>query len=231
MSTFHIRDTKTGKFYSKFRSDWNYDNQVSNPYFEYASGGFGKGFKELGKVKTHLLYLIGIMLPPPDWLYNPCPIDSVPDTWEIVEIIDKSKKEMTVLDLNPSKYVDECQRLRVLTDTYGSAVKEVYKKLEKTNKLNELKYVAAISINIDNIKDQSGWIDYDNMKLDIGAVDEAIKAMGIKRSEMVRASKGISIAIAFKDQETAVWFSFTYGGSDIVKCLDMEKLEEIVQEK
>lgn len=261
-STFHIRDKTTGLYYNKFISDELMSEMI------FSKKGYGKSFKDIGKLKVHLLGIIGIFVPPkeirdkennfwrsmnnsleiesirseidewhtlhpgyrniPDYMYNRYPLDEIPTTLEIVEIKDKATKDMVVLDFDLCKYTNESKRLRLLTDNHGSAVRDIYKKLEKTNKIKDFRYVCAVRINL-NSAEKSSWHDY-GLEVDSHTIDEAITQMGLKRNEMIRSSKGTSVAIAFKDHETAVWFSLTYGGIDTVGLLDIEKLEEIVKE-
>lgn len=267
-TTYHIRSKTTGKFYKEYA--YNYGRI---PGIVYADRGLGKTFKDAGKVKLHLLYLVGIMEPGPEleqirenlrrasnglnwnqrdsdpayqralrevelweimhpgygnvpeWMSNPRPISAIPDDWEIVEAVDK--KILTVLDFNPAEYAAEALKLKVLTDRHGSAVKDVYKKLDKGGKRAEFRYVVAVQINPDTV-DWNAWSS--DISVDPIPVDETIAAMGLKRNAMVRTTKKDSIAVAFGDQETAVWFQLTYMGKDRVVAIDVEKLEEIVSE-
>jgi len=267
-TTYHIRSKKTGKFYKEYAYGYG-----RTPGIVYADRGFGKTFKDTGKVKLHLLYLVGIMEPGPEleqlrenrrraanglnwnqrdsdpayqravreeelweimhpgygnvpeWMSNPQPITSIPDDWEIVTAVDK--KILTVLDFNPTEYAAEALKLKVLTDRHGSAVKDVYKKLDKGSKRREFRYVVAVQINPDTV-DWDAWSS--DISVDPVPVDETIAAMGLKRNAMVRTTKKDSIAVAFGDHETAVWFQLTYMGKDRVVTIDMEKLEEIVSE-
>lgn len=270
MSTFHIRDKITKKYYSEFNINYNYfNNRPVNSTMEFAVKGYGKAFKDLGKLKSHLLFIVGITMAPkeilekesslhkvasnsiryktirneldtwhalhpgysnlPDWLHNSSPIESISDTLEIVEVVDKKTKLIIVVDLDPFVYTEHAKRLRLITDTYGAAVKDVYKKLEKANKLNILKYVAAISVSLDAVDLSASWNG--DIKISPDIVNATLKQMEIKRTDMVKSTKDFSMAVAFKDHETAVWFSLTYTGPDSITLLDIEKLEEIVQEK
>lgn len=261
-STFHIRDKLSGQYYSKFVQ--------AHPTSElvFSTRGYGKAFKDLGKLKTHLLFVIGISVPPkeiqekegklwtmntnsakraelndeverwhalhpgyrsiPDWLYNRSPLEKIPDTLEIVNIKNKDTKDIEVIDFDPYAYTEESKRLRLLTDSHGSAVRDVYKKLEKTSKIKDFKYVIAIRVNLDNHHDQSIW-RYNELVVDTKKITETLEQMQLERNEMIRSSNGPSVAIAFKDQETAVWFSLSYNGNDTISLLDIEKLEEIVR--
>ena len=270
-TTYHIRNRTTGKFYKEYAYDFDQSTRSSSYSLKFAEKGWGKVFKDLGKVKLHLLYLVGIMEPGPEldrlrekrrkagqnltweqmqvdqtyqraaheeelweimhpgyanvpeWMSNPRPISGIPEDWEVVEVVDK--KTVTVVGLNPTGYAAEALKLKVLTDSHGSAVKDVYKKLDKNGKRSEFRYVAAVQINPDTI-DWNQWTQ--DIKVDPAPVDETIESMGLKRSAMVRTTKQDSIAIAVKDQETAVWFQFTYAGKDRVVAIDMETLEEVV---
>lgn len=264
-NTFHIRDAETGMFYERYLFHGHWAKPPCS--LSYADKGFGKSFKELGKVKIHLLYLIGNMDPPkhiremteqtwglgredprrqqlqdeidawhalhpgyndvPEVMSNTYPLDTIPSSWEVVEVTDKKKKEWTKVDLNPSAYVEEAQKLRRLTDTYGSAVRDIYKKIEKSKKQDEMPWVAAVMLDpAVLIQNSSNWWDW--ASVDPTPVDEALKRMGTKRSNMVRSTKKESVAIAFRTQEEAFFFKMCYDGVDQVGILDMAHLAEVV---
>jgi len=275
-STFHIRDKNTGAFYKEI--DYGYGpNYATTPVtLVHTNKGFGKAFKDMAKLKMHLLYLVGIFMPPdhifdkksqlrklykmpewrgskrvdpeqtpeyldlkrevdiweimhpgydnvPEWLTNNKPISQVPQEWEVVEVLDKKNKIMNKVDFDPHAYVDESVRLRKLTDAHGSAVRDVYKKLDKAGKLKDFAYVVAVQINPKNVDD---WTDTPTVS--VKPVDEAVAGMKLKRSELVRTSKSDSIALAFRGQETATWFIMNYFGEDHVVLLDISNLTQLV---
>jgi len=276
-NTIHIRHRGTGEFYQGLDHGYGpgYSSRTAKSNPEYATKGWGKAFKDIGKVKTHLLYLVGIMRPPqeywdleekrhdiisrggrgafsspeyqrindeieawheihpgyrniPEWLDNPHPLDSIPQDWEVVEVTDKRNKIWTVLDLNPAAYADEALRLRRLTDAHGSAVRDVYKKLEKAGKMDQLPWVVAVTLDLATIDQKShNW--WEGAKVDPLAVDEMIQRMGTKRGDMVRTTKKESIAIAFRSDSDAFWFKLGYDGIDRVTVLDIKNLVEVAE--
>ena len=72
---------------------------------------------------------------------------------------------------------------------------------------------------------------WEGASVDTATVDEAVKRMGTKRSDMVRSSKKESVAIAFRTQEEAFFFKMCYDGIDRVGMLDIKHLIEIVDSK
>lgn len=273
-STFHILDTSTGLFYDKYEFHGHKAQPACSP--SYSPKGLGKAFKDLAKVKIHLLYLIGNMDPPrfindlqkkmwerirlmgrnwdtdpeyqclrdeidcwhelhpgyrnvPEFMTNPYPLESIPNTWEVVEVTDKKARQWTLVDFNPATYAEEAKKLRRLTDTYGSAVRDVYKKLEKSGKMAEMPYMAAVMLDINTLdKKVHNW--WEGASVDPVPVDDAIKQMGTKRSDMTRSTKKESIAVAFRTQEEAFMFRMCYSGIDRVGVLDLKHLVEIVED-
>lgn len=275
-NTLHIRDKNTGLFYDRYQ--FHGHNMVPACTLAYATKGFGKAFKDIGKVKVHILHLIGNMDPPkmirdleeqlrdrtrvvgwcnkdtdpeyqridnelncwyelhpgyqnvPEWMTNDYPVDEIPSSWEVVEVTDKRQREWTTVDFDPRAYAEEVTRLRLLTDTYGSAVRDVYKKLDKSGKLHDLPWVAAVMLDISTL-DQKSYNWWEGATVDQSPVDEAVKRMGTKRRDMVRSSKKESVAIAFRDQADAFMFKMCYDGIDRVGVLDMVHLTEMVSPK
>ena len=274
-NTLHIRDKSTGLFYVK--QEFHGHDARKPCTLAYSAKGFGKVFKDLGKLKVHLLHLIGNMDPPkmiddlrtqmyarmsvlgrtdwdadpeyrrlrdeidcwhelhpgysnvPEWMTNPYPVDEIPEDWEVVEVTDKKQRKWTVVDFNPAGYAEEAKRLRRLTDNYGSAIRDVYKKLEKSGKMQELPWVAAVMLDISTLQQKNpNW--WEGATVDAAPVDEVIKQMNVKRNNMVRTTKKESIAIAFRTQEEAFWFKMCYTGLDRVNILDMVHLTEVVEE-
>lgn len=267
MSIFVIRNKTSGKHYHAYT--YSYDRHTrsyTTPAIEYADKGWGKQFKDLGKLKTHILYLIGIMMPPadilkktresyqlhykseeytrihnelkawhdshpgyqsvPEFMQNDYPLDKIPDDWEVIEVIDKKTKNIAAVDFNPVEYAMISNKLRVLTDTYGSSVRDLYKKLDKDGKISDFRYVAVVGIDPSKDFTVNNW--WDMVKADQAPVNDALKSMGLKRGESVKSSKADGIAVAFKSQEHAVWFSLTYSGADKVSLIDMTLLETLV---
>lgn len=275
-STFHIRDKNSGAYYKEI--DYGYGpNYATTPVtLVHTNKGFGKAFKDLAKLKMHLLYMVGIFMPPddifdkksrmiklykypewhgtirvdpdqtqeyldlkrevdiweimhpgydnvPEWLTNNKPVSQVPQEWEVVEVMDKRNKIINAVNFDPHAYVDESVRLRKLTDNHGSAVRDVYKKLDKAGKLKDFAYVVAVQINPNNVDD---WTH--TPTVNVQHVDEAVSGMALKRSELVRTSKSDSIALAFRDQDTATWFIMNYFGEDRVALLDINNLTQLV---
>lgn len=305
-STFHIRDRDSGLYYVgqyPYRASFYYESRtavngqyrpwnwkagqyietvVGDTVFQYAKRGYGKPFKDLGKLKSRISYLLGIQMPPkwlrdkedaqhteftrlvaernlrwndpeyeklrnelnaetdlwhqmhpgyesiPEWMNNPDPCSVIPETWEAVEVRDKQTKDLCVLDINLHQYGNDLQRLRVLTDTFGSAVKDVYKKLEKKAQIAEFKNVVTIITNED-LRDLDPYWDKDKFKPDTTRIDEVIEQMGLKRKDYVRSSKEFSTAIAFKSEANAVMFRLAYTGNYKVSLIDLEKLVEVAE--
>jgi hypothetical protein len=274
-TTFHIRNKITGKYYAEYDTGWDENYQSRKRELKYTDKGWGKSFKEVAKIKMHLLYLTGIFMPPqeiqqkkrqcsqlrqpvrwidnqrvdvqqsaeflalereidiwetmhpgydnvPDWLDNPDPLDMIPAEWEIVEVVDKKNKVHHMVDFDPHAYACRAQQLRKLTDNHGSAVRDVYKKLEKSFKLNQFAYVVAVQINPANVQDW--WQPMVNAE----DVNTTLASIKLSRSDTMRTTKRDSIAIAFKSKENAAWFIMNYFGKDKIALLDMVNLRELV---
>lgn len=265
-ASYHIRHKTSGEYYKEFDLGYGAQFETTPSKLIHTSKGYGKSFKDLAKLKMHLLYLVGIFMPPehilkkelqlakqwpsrtppqeyvrlqrevdnwhlmhpgysnlPEWLYNAKPLTEVPQEWQVVEVLDKKAKIMNVVDWDPHAYVRDSLRLRVLTDNHGSAVRDVYKKLDKTNKLLEFAFVVAIQINPDTVDPQT-W----DPQVDVAEVNRTISGMGLKQNQMVRTSKKDSIAIAFKSQDLAAWFAMSYFGKDRVAVIDLLNLTQLV---
>lgn len=274
-TTFHIQDLKTGLFYNKYA----FHGHDCNPpcSIEYAAKGFGKPFKTIGKVKTHILYLIGIMEPPesikkleldilhiarrcrlqnikpendleyqqaqrtlenwyflhptyktvPDFMGNPYPIDEIPESWHLVKLLDKKNKKLQNVNFNLRDYAVRAQKLRRLTDNYGSAVRDIYNKLEKSEKIEEYPWVVAIMLNPSMVQQQQ-IITWENITIDLDSINLVLNRMDLEKNSMIKSSKKESIAMAFKNLNHAIYFKLNYNGPDQIGILNTTDLTELV---
>lgn len=270
MTTYHIRDRETGQFYG----GTDFIPSATDPKVvpKYAKKGLGKVFLDLGKIKVHINYLIGLAMPPkwfeqkqaqrwkmrygsaeyaalsaeleawellhpgysnvPEFLENRYRWETIPESWEVVAVHNKEKGEQEVVDFSPSEYAALNQRLRRLTDTFGPAVKDVFKKIETKGKLEEFRWVAVVAPDLSMLRDSKTqwWQSIDAFRPDATQIDGIIKQMGTKRADHVRATKEFCVAVAFRTMPEAVMFRLGYAGELKARILDMAKMEQVVDE-
>lgn len=271
-TTYHLREKTTGLYYhsSNYKKSYYRPQNVislksgNDDILHVAEKGWGKSFKDIGKIKVHINYSLGIMMPPddiiektdrmyclskgkerddlekeidawhaihpgyqniPEFLQNYNPLKFFPRELECVEVVDKKKKIINIIDFDPYQYGEDAKKLRVLTDKYGSAVKQVYKKAEQKG-LSEFSNVITIFPKF--LDNNNYWDFYDSMKPDTPQIDSILKEIGVKRSDIIRTTADFSTAIAFKDINCAMHFRLAYRENNkyTIGFLDIENLIE-----
>jgi len=159
----------------------------------------------------------------PDWLHNSFPIEDIPSTWKLVEY-DSEEKIYTTHDFNVTEYLTRERQLRHLVDRFGVSVKEVFKKIEKKNALSGFTHMVVIGPDFDNDE----LLELLAPENDKKKIDEGLKNLGIKRTDIVKTTVGPTTAIAFKNLSTLVGFRLGYTGKYPAKVLDLNTLTELV---
>lgn len=168
---YYIRDTSTGRLYvcEAYRPDDIKKSETTTKHnligasTEYeemararwvngsisvrwaATPGSAKKFKDIGQVKNRILQITGYHNGMGNDMGTYWPIAEIPEQWEAVEY-DKVSKTFTVLDIDLNAYHKEAFRLRNFTRKFGSASREIYKKLESYDKVNEFPYFVLFNV-------------------------------------------------------------------------------------
>jgi hypothetical protein len=211
------------KFYIK-----NLENKYFNPriFPSYETEiKKAKAFKDLGKLKLHLLFLIGhfnemMSGNVPEWLFNQDPMSFLPADWYVVEYDPLSKIE-TEVKFTIATYLDRQAKLKALVPLYGSAVKDLYKKLEDKNELNHYEIILIIRHKIKSINDI--------LKIPT-EIKEALKTVFVKRSDCKRITKNDTTVLAFKNPQQAMMFKLAFAGDASMAVLYIKTLVEMAEE-
>jgi hypothetical protein len=182
-----------------------------------------KSFKDFGKVKLHLLFLVGhfnntMSGNVPEWLYNSNPIPTIPTNWHIVKN-DNDTEETIVFDIHG--YIDRQTKLKELSAIYGAAVKELYKKLEDNDDLQNYQIILVFQHKIKNNSD---------LKTIVDQIKDALKTGFINRNDYKRVHKNYTTAIAFRELQKAMIAKLAFDGDATMSIIDIKNLVEIATE-
>ena len=206
--------------------------------------GSGKVMKTLSQVKQRCMFIIGYYNDmgdnAPGMLYNGNCLNEVPSTWEIVAY-NKVSKTHTVVQ-NVKEYLNGVLRLKNLTIKYGSAVRDLYNKLEKKGELDTFKGLMVFNTGV-GIIDGGTYSNPNNMvemtyssnkhSHDGGYIykiidDEVKEVKSIVTKDMRKSFQTDSMAVAIKSVKEALVLKLTYTGKLNCTVIDMETLSEEV---
>lgn len=257
MAEYRLYNKTSKQFYKSLGPTYKVEGEnYHKSKITYAARGTGKKFSDMGKLKIHLLtmasyfevynikaerkkgvernsaedkyidMLFSGFTSLPDWMRNYYAAD-IPEDLIAVQY-DPTTKAITPVDFDCKAYVDRMLRLRELIFDYGSAVKDVYSKIESKGKLDEYQRILVF-----NPKDIDVYLDkmYDYESIPAEpALTEAIERCAFKRGDYIKSEKNGLAAIALKDARRAVQLRLAYSGSRKVTFIDVKQLKTIVED-
>jgi len=234
VKAFVLRYKPTGLFYKA--NDWDYENRVDKSVKgQQMVDTFMKGKKwdNLGKAKTSILMMTGYYdgLPGadealPDWSGGGATFD-MNDDWELVEFDKLARKEVGVV----TEFQDWFKRsweLRALTVKYGSAVRTVYKALEKSGKLDDQKGMVVFTVTDKEALDMVGYWDKKTALTDEDKAEIELATASMKKGSFKKAIDHKSMAVSFTNKSSALMFKLSYAGNLKLTVLDLEEMKEAV---
>jgi hypothetical protein len=189
----------------------------------------GKTYKNLSGLKSAIRILAGLTkydesLPydaaGPEWLEYGSTID-IPDSWEIVEF-EKFSKTETVIDFNIIEYIARSKKLKVLSGTYGYAVKDLFSKLEENNQLLDYKGMIVFTQPLDT-NGESVSIP----KTEVERIKELAKDYGNNGFQLLH--KNVSVAVAYANTDIALLLKLAYDGPAKVTVINTSNLIEVFE--
>lgn len=174
----------------------------------------GKVLKDMARVKQRILYEVGYYNnmgdAAPPMLTNPEPRpESFLSEIEVVGFSSATNQEVTKFD--PVEYYASVKRLSSLTLTYGSSVRNLFKKIENKNLFNDYQYVILFrpSDPVNYKYDTKGNQIHDGANVislnenDCNRIKSAAQPLTKKKVAMLEISAGTA-AVAVKDKSTAL---------------------------
>ncbi|WNA15807.1 hypothetical protein XaC1_164 [Xanthomonas phage XaC1] len=209
----------------------------------------GKVLKTLAQAKQKLMVICGYYNNSnADMLHCHAPLSSIPKTWVLVAY-DRTSKTEEVLDVNCTEFIKHAFELQKLTTNYGSAVRDLYSKLEKKGELEKYKHFLIFTPGDLKQKALSEYLHTDNPLIEDCSEEMAyygdqdlpgryqIKKEEVKtvkelvHKDMKKSFKYDSICVAIEDKIEATELTFTYYGNLSSTLIDMSTLTEIVVPK
>lgn len=136
----------------------------------------------------------------------------------VIQEINKTTKEIRATSL-ASEYLEGMFRLRPLLIRYGSAARDLFKKIEKDGSEFETLLMFK-DTDTDSFDDKSPLIT---------ELKESFKQSKFKRDQYVMTSNGDSVAFAFKTRADAMLFRLSVGSTLSSQQLDAKTLKEEIQ--
>lgn len=196
----------------------------------------GKKWDNIGKAKTSILMATGYYhgLPGadealPDWTGGGDNDGSmeINDDWELVEFDKLGRREVRVVE-EFQAWFKRSWELRALTMRYGSAVRTVYKALEKAGKLDEQKGMVVFTVTDKEALDTVGYWDRKTALTEEDKADIELATASMKKGSFKKAIDHKSMAVSFANKNTALMFKLAYTGNLKVTVLDLEEMKEVV---
>ena len=198
----------------------------------------GKKWDNIGKAKTSILMATGYYqgLPGadealPDWTggsYHGASME-INDDWELVEFDKLGRKEVRVVD-EFQAWFKRSWELRELTMRYGSAVRTVYKALEKANKLDEQKGMVVFTVTDQEALDTVGYWDRKTALTEEDKEEIDLATVSMKKGTFKKAIDHKSMAVSFANKGAALMFKLSYTGKLKVTVIDLEEMKEAVDD-
>lgn len=234
VKAFVLRYKPTGLFYKA--NDWERDKWVDksvNGQQMVDTFMKGKKWDNLGKAKTSILMMTGYYdgLPGadealPDWSGGGSTFDMT-DDWELVEFDKLARKEVGVVS-EFQEWFKRSWELRALTVKYGSAVRTVYKALEKSGKLDDQKGMVVFTVTDEDALDQVGYWDKKTALTDEDKAEIELATASMKKGSFKKAIDHKSMAVSFTNKSSALMFKLSYAGKLKLTVLDLEEMKEAV---
>lgn len=209
----------------------------------------GKVLKTLAQAKQKLMVICGYYnSSDATMLHCHAPLPSIPENWVLVAY-DRTTKTEEVLDINCTEFIDHAFELQKLTTNYGSAVRDMYSKLEKKGELEKYKHFLIFTPGDLKQKSLTEYLNPENPLIDDCSEEMAyygdqdlpgryqIKKEEVKtvkelvHKDMKKSFKYDSICVAIEDKIEATELTFTYYGNLSSTLIDMSTLTEIVVPK
>lgn len=221
---FVYYDTATKEFYRDFINTTERDADHKWIFKAVFTTAFtqAKKMKTMGVAKTGLLSMAGYFEDIPDssdvdWSHSASrKLFDIPSTWVLREYDKISKALVAEHDLQ--HYLKQAWKLRDLTVNYGSAVRNFYKSLEKSGKLDA--YQAVL---IFKKPDKYDWKITD---ADLEAVKEHQASFTGEKTKLIAGNRTIALAVQDIDQALLIKLS-----EDRFNCtiVDLKTLDEVVK--
>lgn len=231
ISEYVIRNKTTGAYYAGFDT-WDSKNKKELPGFAWAPTYMkGKRFKDLGKLKSHILQMTGYYdgMPDskdiPEWIGGPKKFD-LPLDWEFVKFDKLNKKDLEVID--PYEWYNRTMKLRTLTMQFGPPVRSLYNQLEKKGKLGDFKSILTVRAPIENTAYSYSYYPNELDPEKIAEINNIIEDLKLKKTEIKRVTDDYCIAIAVSSITTALQVKLKYQGNLELKVLSLDTLTEII---
>lgn len=207
--------------------------------------GSAKKFKDIGQIKNRILQITGYYNGMGSDMETWYPLKVIPEQWEAVEY-DKVSKTFTVLDIDLNAYHKEAFRLRDFTRKFGSACRDMYKKLESKDTLKDFPYF--VLFNVGDVNQHSNGelmaAGYTNPLLVSTETKQFDGALGadykindeqvalIKKvayKDLKKSIKTDSACFALADECDAWSIVLSYQGDLMCKVVNVQTLEELVK--
>lgn len=227
-----LRDNATGKFYG----GETYLGNGPNGY-QYATDYVSdfmkaKRFDNVGRAKTSILSMTGYYqdLPGsenvPEWVEygRGGSKNDFKDTWELVKFDKLARREMEIIELQT--WYKHAWELRALTVKYGSAVRALYKDLEKRKELDAYKgMVVFYKDDLDHAYygDRTAFTDDD-----VEEINTALTQAGLMKGKFRKAKDFSTLAVSFSDASAAMLFKLSYNGSLRSQVINLVTMKEVV---
>jgi hypothetical protein len=219
-----LRDRASGEYFGGWESErkGSYNRQTNTPKMSATFSG-SKKYKNLSALKASIMDFTGYHagLEQEDyveeWVGGSEKKIDLPDTWEAVAVDKTTNAEKRVEDV--VEWYEGLMRLRVLTAQFGSALRGVYKKVEKKEG-----YEAIVVFKLPDDFDIDDPALLKQMKL----IEECVEASGAEKT--VRNTTERTMAYAVQSQIDATMMILGYQGEGTVKAFDIANLQEIVPE-
>lgn len=225
--------------YSKQENDFTTTKELGVRWAK--TPGSAKKFKDIGQLKNRLLVITGYFNGISESLSTYRPLMQIPDNWEAVEY-DKVSGEITVLELDLHQYVKDSFEVRNLTRKFGSASRELYKKLSVNNELKDYPYFLMFNAGDVNTTDNAvlmrqpnAVLDFPNSQYDNQAghdqriIESEIKAVKkLAYKDLKKSIKTDSACFALPSDDEAWTLILGYTGNLQCKIVNMQTLQEVL---
>jgi hypothetical protein len=227
---YTLRDETTGLYFKRFEAMWDHNAQkVVMTECQMDKRTKAKRYKDINAVRLSIIGWCGYRdgLPSEEdaaeWFTESVTMMPLPATWRAVAHDKFTNEVREVIDLGP--WYKRLFELRELTVKYGSAARNLFKKLDDKGETAEFRYLLTVRNLVTSQYGSTAAVMTDEQKAEFDAI---LKVMGVKKADMRKVTNAHSCAACFRNDAAAAVARLTYKGELALSVVDMETLQEIV---